>query len=168
MNFESVFRDHRARVTRTLASLGVQSAFVEDAVQDVFLIVYQKLAEFEGRAQLKTWIYAVTYRVAQNYRRRLKLRTHEPFEDNNGCPQPNPAQSLENVQAARFVELFCASLSEAKRDVFVLCILEERCAPEVSEILNLNLNTVYSRARTARLEFRQALSNLSRREERYR
>jgi RNA polymerase sigma-70 factor (ECF subfamily) len=168
MVFESVFREHRSRVTRTLASLGVQSAFVEDAVQDVFLIVYEKLPDFEGRAQLKTWIYAVTYRVAQNYRRHLKLRTHEPFEDLSTCTDPNPAERLENQQAARYVESFCATLSEAKRDVFVLCILEERCVPEVSELLNLNLNTVYSRARTVRLEFRQALSNLNRREERKR
>lgn len=168
LNFEEVFRSHLGRVTRTLASLGVQSAFVEDAVQDVFIIVHQKLPEFEGRAQLKTWIYAVTYRVAQNYRRRLTLRTHEALEDRTSCKKPNPAERLEHQQAARFVEEFCANLSDSKRDIFVLCVLEERAAPEVAEILGVNMNTVYSRARTVRSEFRQALGRLGKSEERYR
>ena len=168
LNFENVFRTHLGRVTRTLYSLGVQSAFVEDAVQDVFLVVHQKLGEFEGRAQLKTWIYAVTYRVAQNYRRRLGLRTHEPYTDSTLCSRPNPAEHLANDQAAQFVQEFCAQLNENKRDVFVLCVLEERAGPEVADVLGLNLNTVYLRARSAREEFRQALGRLSQREERFR
>jgi RNA polymerase sigma-70 factor (ECF subfamily) len=134
----------------------------------VFLIVHQKLGEFEGRAQLKTWIYAVTYRVAQNYRRRLRLRSHEPFTDATLCSRPSPAERLADDQAAQFVQEFCARLSENKRDIFVLCVLEERAGPEVAAILGLNLNTVYSRARSAREEFRQALGRLSQREERFR
>jgi RNA polymerase sigma-70 factor (ECF subfamily) len=158
LDFDTVFRTHLASVRRTLFSLGVGNAWVDDAAQDVFLIVHQKLSEFEGRSQLSTWIYAVTYRVAQNHRRKAQLRNHEAIPETAVSGEPGPAEQLAQGQAARFVKDFCDKLSDAKRDAFVLCVLEQRAAPEVAEVLGVNVDTIYSRVRKVREEFRQALA----------
>ena len=48
------------------------------------------------------------------------------------------------------------SLDPEKREVFVLCDVEEMTAPQVAELLGIKLNTVYSRLRTARQAFNAA------------
>lgn len=157
-DFREVFDTHIDAVWRTLVRLGIPPHAADDAAQDVFLIVNDKLPAFEGRSRLSTWIYAVTYRVAQNYRRRMAVRSHEEWSESAACTQPGPERSLVARQEAEFVARFCEQLSEAKRDVFVLAVIEQRAVPEVARMIGVKLNTVYSQLRATRLEFQEALS----------
>ncbi|MEZ5243449.1 MAG: RNA polymerase sigma factor, partial [Acidimicrobiales bacterium] len=63
-SFRDVYRAHHAYVWRCLLRLGVDAATVDDAVQDVFIVVHRKLDDFEGRAAVKTWLFAIARRVA--------------------------------------------------------------------------------------------------------
>lgn len=157
-DFREVFDTHIDAVWRTLLRLGIPEHAADDAAQDVFLIVHDKLEEFEGRSKLSTWIYAVTYRVAQNYRRRSVLRRHEELAESAVCPGPGPERSLAAQQEVEFVARVCERLSDAKRDVFVLSVIEQRPVPEVAQLLGVKLNTIYSRLRATRLAFQAALS----------
>lgn len=156
-DFEEVFREHFARVTRTLRSLGVSEACVDDATQDVFVVVHSKLPSFEGRSTLATWIYAVTFRVAQNHRRKRRLRLHDPLSGEERDPAADPLERLAEGQAAAFVQRFCQTLREPKRDAFVFCVVENRPPHEVAELLGISVNTLYSRVRAARSDFRREL-----------
>lgn len=156
-SLHEIFQAHAPRVWRTLRALGVHESYLDDAGQDVFLVVNRRLSEFEGRSQMSTWLYSITYRVALAYRRKAHRRTHVEYEDTLPSPCLGPAEVLAEGQAAAFVRSFCSKLSEAKRDVFVLCVLEERSAPEVVESLGVNLSTVYSRLRAVKIQFRSAL-----------
>jgi RNA polymerase sigma-70 factor (ECF subfamily) len=157
-DFEQIFRAHSDYVWRTLRTLGVHPSHLDDALQETFLVVHQRLAEFRGDAELKTWIYAVTYRVAQNFRRKVHNHfSHAELPVTTPCSGPSPEGSAALEQAAHFVVAFCETLPVERRDVFVLCMLEERSAPEAASLLGVPLNTVYSRLRLARLEFRSAL-----------
>jgi RNA polymerase sigma-70 factor, ECF subfamily len=44
--------------------------------------------------------------------------------------------------------------------VFVMTDLEQMSAPEISEALGVNLNTVYSRLRAARAAFNEAVARV--------
>ena len=59
--FAAVYREHHGFVARTLRHLGVDPGRVDDAVQDTFLVVHRRLAEFEGRAALRTWLGRLGY-----------------------------------------------------------------------------------------------------------
>src|SRR5262245_26721052 len=160
----SLFRTHFDFVWRVARSLGVPSAALDDAVQDVFVTVHRRLAEFEGRSSLRTWIYAITYRIAQNYRRRGERQRCDALLEEPLADAPDPAEHLESARAGRFVMQFLEGVSPEKRDVFVLSVLEELSAPEVAEILGVKLNTVYSRLRLVRADFRAALERVAARE----
>jgi len=54
----------------------------EDAMQDVFLVVHRRLAEFEGRAKLSTWLFGICLRVAKDHRRMAHVRL-EVLDDSN-------------------------------------------------------------------------------------
>jgi len=160
--FAEVFRRHFDFVWRTLRSLGVPESGVDDAVQDVFISVHRRLPEFEGRSKLETWIYSIAYHTAQNHRRSARRREALPLDADIVSREPGPGEQLAAARAGRFVLAFLERLAPERRDVFVLCVLEELSAPDVAEILHVNVNTVYSRLRLARQQFRAALAELSR------
>jgi RNA polymerase sigma-70 factor, ECF subfamily len=160
-DFLTVFRTHCNFAWRALRSFGVDAHALDDALQEVFIVVHRRLPEFEARSSLKTWIYAITYRVAQAYRRRSRQDEVEELAHELPAPGPSPFDIAARAEASELVLSFLEGLSDAKRDVFVLCVLEELSVPEASNVLGVGLNTVYSRLRLVREDFKRALSAAS-------
>jgi RNA polymerase sigma-70 factor (ECF subfamily) len=155
-----VYEAHFGFVWRTLGYLGLEGAAREDAAQDVFLVAHRRLGEFQQRASLQTWLYAVARNVVRNHRRGVRRRgPEEPVPLDLEAAEPSPEESCGRSEALSFVCTFLASLDEAKRDVFVLCELEQLPAAAVAELLGTNANTVSSRLRLARAAFQQAVDS---------
>jgi RNA polymerase sigma-70 factor, ECF subfamily len=162
--FSDVFRQHFDFVWRTVRSLGVPDATIDDAVQEVFITVHRRLGEFERRSALKTWIYSIAYHTAQNHRRSARRREASALDSELPSREPGPGEHVAGAQAGRFVLEFLEQLPRERRDVFVLCVLEELSAPDVAEILQVKVNTVYSRLRLARADFRASLERFAKSE----
>ena len=64
--FTGLFREHAPYVWRVLRRLGVAEADVEDACQEVFLVVHRRAESFDGTSSVKTWIYGICVRVASS------------------------------------------------------------------------------------------------------
>jgi len=158
-DFEQVFRQHVTQVCRALSAMGVAPHQVDDAAQEVFLIVHNKLGEFEGRSKLSTWIYAIAYGVGANYRAKARRQPRlASLDDAEVASSGGPEQALSGKEAARFLERFCNQLDDGMRDIFVLCLLEGQSSVDVGALLGMNVNTVYSRVRVLREELRAALA----------
>src|SRR6185369_18089829 len=78
LSVRAVFDEHARYVWRALRHLGIPEADVEDLCQEVFVVVQRKLAEFEGRSELRTWLYGICLRVAADHRRRAYVRRELP------------------------------------------------------------------------------------------
>jgi RNA polymerase sigma-70 factor, ECF subfamily len=154
--FESVYAEHFRGVWRTLRRLGVTDAQLDDAAQDVFVVVHRKLAAFDGRS-LRGWLFAIAVRVASDYRRGVTQRRMLPLHDAVTDPAPDPARWSELNESVRLLHALLAELPGEQRTVFVLAELEELSVPEIAEALGANLNTVYSQKRAARARFEAAL-----------
>jgi RNA polymerase sigma-70 factor (ECF subfamily) len=158
--FDALYEEHFDFVWRSLRRLGIPEHNLDDAVQDVFLVVHRRLNEFEGRSTVKTWLFGIALRVASVHRRSAARRPTEPLiEDPPEAAVPAAAETLtEAREAARLVHRLLDCLDEDRRAVFILSELEQMTAPEISAALGVNLNTVYSRLRLARRDFDAALS----------
>jgi RNA polymerase sigma-70 factor (ECF subfamily) len=157
--FSSVYTQHVGFVWRVLQGMGVPAALVADAAQDVFVVVHKRLPEFEPRHAITTWLFAIAYRVASNYRRNLKrIRATEPLDEHLRDDGPTPAESAERVEAQRLALALLDEIDEEKRVVLVLAEIEQLSAPEISALLGLPLNTVYTQLRRARQQFSRALA----------
>jgi RNA polymerase sigma-70 factor, ECF subfamily len=156
-DLEEVYREHFAGAWRLLRRLGVPAAHLDDATQDVFLVVKRKLPDFEPDAPLRSWIFAIAVRVAREYRRRAAREQTEQLSDALVDRAPSPAQLTELQDSIRLLHDLLRELDEKKRTVFVLSELEQLRVPEIAQVLAENVNTVYSRLRSARLEFDAAL-----------
>ncbi|MCX5747349.1 MAG: RNA polymerase sigma factor [Proteobacteria bacterium] len=155
--FDQVYEAHVAFVWRVLRAMGLADAQLEDAVQDVFVVVHRRLGEFEGRAAITTWLFAIARRVASGYRRKTTTERarHEALSDElvGGA---DTFAAMSRAQAAATVQRILDGMDEARRLVFVLVELEQQSVPEVATMLEINLNTAYSRLRLARAEFEAA------------
>jgi RNA polymerase sigma-70 factor, ECF subfamily len=158
-SFDDVYAAHVAFVWRVLRTLGISDAQIEDAVQDVFVVVHRRLCEFEGRAAITTWLFAIARRVASAYRRRAAATSSrtEALHDDDHAAHTDTFADMSRAQAATTVLEILQQLDEDKRVVFALVELEQLSVPEVAQILDLNLNTAYSRLRLARRAFELAV-----------
>ena len=153
----AVYETHFRYVWRCLRSLGVLDAQLEDALQDVFMVVQRKLDDFDGRAELRTWLYAIALRIARKYRDRSR-REPAPLEAARES-QPDLVLGASSERAALHQERLALAraalevLSDDQREVFVLARVEQMSAPEIAGILTVPVNTVYSRLRAARAAF---------------
>jgi RNA polymerase sigma-70 factor (ECF subfamily) len=157
--FTDVYRAYFAFVWRCLRGLGVAQDALDDAAQEVFVVVHRRLPEFRGESSLRTWLYAIVRNVAANQRRGGR-RAASLAELDSSLPSsaPDPLERAQDQEAALFVQRFLLTLDDKKRDVFVLALLEQLTIPEVAETLGIPLNTAYTRLRTVRIELRRALA----------
>lgn len=159
----SIYQEHFDLVWRGLRRLGVAPGSLDDATQDVFLVVHRRLSEFEGRSALQSWIFGIAIHVARYYRRTAARFTYD--ESGAACVDgavDDPSTQIEDRQALRLVYAALDRLSEAHREIFVLCDVEEMTAAEAAKVLGIPLNTVYSRLRHARAQFETSLERLQR------
>jgi RNA polymerase sigma-70 factor, ECF subfamily len=158
VRFDDLYETHVDFVWRSLRRLGVADAGLEDAVQDVFVVVHRRMAEFEGRSSMKTWIFGILYRVASDHRRLARRKgDHDPLSPALADPQPLPDAVLEVGEALRALDAALARIDPLRRAVLVMSDIEGLTAPEIAEALGIKLNTVYSRLRVARQELELAL-----------
>lgn len=143
--------DNASFVGRSLRYLGVPESDLEDAAQEVFVVVHRRLGSFEGRSTLRTWLYGVCVRIASARRRRANVRreslTPEPPESATG-----PLQEVHVERSERRQRLLAVldELDDDKRAVFVLYEIERQSMKEIAEALGCPLQTAYYRYHAAR------------------
>src|SRR3954470_18698677 len=84
----AVYEAHVDFVWRGFRRLGVPASRLDDAVQDVFLVVHRRLDSFEVRSSVKTWLFGIALRVARDHHR--SRRRKEP----RGLGEPQPDLEL--------------------------------------------------------------------------
>jgi RNA polymerase sigma-70 factor, ECF subfamily len=171
LDFDAVYEEQVEFVWRAARRMGVSAADADDVVQDVFVIVHRRLAEFAGRAQLKTWVFKILLHVVRHHWRRHRRKPGDragedvtPMQHLTTERDSGPATSLERVEAMRIVDRLMDTLDDEKREVFVLAELEQMTAAEIAEVVEANPNTVASRLRAARRDFEKALARFRARE----
>ena len=164
LRIEDVYDAYADYVFRSLRRLGVPESVLKDALQDVFVVVHRRLAEFHAAEHVKRWLFVIALRVASNHRRSLRRRwsrfASAPELDIERVAAGRAEEPLELAEHAERIRLFYAlleSLDDDKRSVFVLAELEQLSVPEIAATLGLNVNTAHARLRAGRQRFEQAL-----------
>jgi RNA polymerase sigma-70 factor, ECF subfamily len=168
LTFDDVYREFFSFVWRSVKRLGVRDASLDDVVQEVFVIVHRRLAGFEGRSSLRTWLFGIALRVARDHRRSVARKNPggeliDP--DTLRSTMSGPSEATEKAEAVRLLYTILDELDDERREVFVMAELEQITMPEIAQALGLNINTTYARLRAARISFEQALARHRARDE---
>lgn len=162
LNLPALYLEHFDLVWRNLRRLGVPTSSLDDAVQDVFLVVHRRQEEFLGQSSTKTWILGIVLRVAHDHRRSqrrhsarvAKYAEQTIQEEDRTCPSAH----VEMREAAQLVRTILDQFGEQERNVFVLVELEEMSLREAAEATGLSLSTCQRRLAAARRAFDAALA----------
>jgi RNA polymerase sigma-70 factor (ECF subfamily) len=162
--FELIVRRYNQRLYRTTRAILRNDALAEEALQDAYLLAYQHLSQFAGRATLAAWLQriAVNEGLMRLRDRRLDERSAPNTEDGDPMDYfpsclPNPEQQASNVELRKFLEDAIEALSEAHRTVFMLREVEEMSTPETAEALGISESNVKIRLHRARAILRRKL-----------
>jgi RNA polymerase sigma-70 factor (ECF subfamily) len=163
LTLRSIYDEHADFVWRSLRRLGVSEADVPDATQEVFLVVHRRLAEFEGRSKITTWLYGIALRVASDRRKQAWERRRASDDasiDQAADPAHDAGLELERRQGLALLERILDDLPLEQRAVFTLFELDGLTGDAISELLEIPLGTVYSRLRLARETFAKTAARL--------
>ena len=153
-------------VWRSLQRLGIPKANLEDALQDVFIVVQRRLESFDSTTKMSTWLFGICLRVAAAHRRRAHLRREKQvseFQDQpDEHPLANPEQAAIRHEAQRRLQLGLEALELERRAVFVMFEIDRIPATAIADMLDIPVGTVYSRLHRARADFSEAIGRLER------
>jgi RNA polymerase sigma-70 factor (ECF subfamily) len=174
---EILMQRHGARVYRVALGITRNEADAEEVVQDVFLSLFEKIAAFEERAALGTWLYRVATNRALLRRRGKRVELEVSLEDQlpafkddghragersflladwSASAEEGMLSGETHALVRRAIDL----LPPHYRAVVALRDIEELSNEETAEILNEPVSSVKSRLHRARMALREQLTRI--------
>lgn len=157
-DLDAAVRLHAPFLQRALERLTGAGAHVDDLLQDVFVVAFQRRADLENVDDLavRRFLYGVVRHKAMHRRRFLArlTRLRDAIFRHPTAPVPDAAATTERLEQARQVRAAALALPFFEREVFVLHHFEGLSAVAIAALLDLPEGTVWSRLHSARRRFR--------------
>lgn len=149
-NLAVLFDRHYVRVRALCFQFTRTPDAVEDLTQDVFLRVLAHRRSYAGRAAFTSWLYRITYRVCDDYRRDAARAMEVELGDRIAAP------ATATGTTARHALLECAldRLAPDRRDVLVLSRYAALSYEEIGRIVDCTPGAARVRAHRALRELR--------------
>jgi RNA polymerase sigma-70 factor (ECF subfamily) len=137
----STLVERHLRVTHAvaLAVLG-RAEDAEDAVQDAFLIAYDRLADCRDPARFRSWLLRIVRNRAYNLMEYRRVRRHDLLDDSQPDLQPanDPLAGVERSQLRERLSAALARLKPVHREVVLLHDLEGLAHAEIAHALGIS------------------------------
>jgi RNA polymerase sigma-70 factor (ECF subfamily) len=119
----------------------------EEVTQEVFVKVISRAHQYDGRAEVSSWLFAIAANACRDRRRRDRRATIVPLE---GLPEPvHKADGIETVLSDRerrdAVRRALSSLSEEQREALVLARYHGLPYAQIAEVLGISVGAVKTR-----------------------
>jgi RNA polymerase sigma-70 factor (ECF subfamily) len=153
--FERLYRRHVGRVN-ALARWLLAGQDVDDAVQEVFVRVWQKLGTFAGQSAFTTWLHRVAVNALLRRRETTgRFRARHTDDEIALGAAPAPARHPDIRMA---IEGAVETLPAGAREVFVLHDMEGYKHEEIGDLLGIDPGTSRSQLHRARMLLRKVLA----------
>lgn len=143
---ESLMQQYGSELKRIAFLYVHDQAECEDIIQEVFISAYKNLSGFRHEASYKTWLTRMTINKCKDHHRLWSIRNliYKP-----AVKLMNRGESVEaeliGEETAREVAAHIAALPGKYKEVLILYYYQELKMQEISEVLEINVNTVKSR-----------------------
>ena len=146
----------------------------EEVLQEVFIILVEKLGTFRQESRFSTWLYRVAANASYMFLRggkkdkqsKVSIDDYKPYNDHGvlqGVEDTDwseiPDYKLLSQEGTQLIEKAINELPEEYKIVFHMKDIEGMTSKEIAKVLNLSLPAVKSRVLRARLFLRDRLSN---------
>jgi RNA polymerase sigma-70 factor (ECF subfamily) len=153
-----LYSRHNVRVYRFILRMVRDTTSAEDLVSQVFLDVWRTAGQFEGRAQVSTWLLSIARFKALTA---LRQRRHEDIDLDEvleiADEADTPEASLDRSNTSAILRACVAKLSPAHREIINLVYYHEKSVEEAGEIIGIPQSTVKTRMFYARKQLADLL-----------
>jgi len=169
--FAALLKRYQGKVYRLAMNMTRNAQDAEEATQDVFLAVYRKIGDFDGRAAFSTWLYRIATNAALMKLRARPAGQHLSVEEagpafgadgHHARPVADwsevPEDRLLAAERRRVVQDAIAALPSDYKAVVALREIEGLSNQEVAEVVGATVLAVKSRLHRARLALRERLA----------
>lgn len=139
--FAALLERHYDLIYRVALRTVANAADAEDIAQDVCIALPQKLASFQGKAKLTTWLYQITLNQCRDFMRRhasVQKKHHDFIEVNALFQDANQQQQ----KALEWAYAAIHTLKEPLRETAILVVAEGLSHAEAATILGIRESTV--------------------------
>jgi RNA polymerase sigma-70 factor (ECF subfamily) len=160
LSTEELFRAHAPFVARFLFRLGVRPDAIDDALQEVFVVVLRQGGYRPGPASPTSYLGNIALHAATAYRRRERSREAREQDapvEHLAWTGSDPVQVLETNEGLRKLQNALERLDPDLRSTLVLAELEGETCPSIAAAMGVPVGTVYWRLHQARKRFQHAL-----------
>lgn len=156
-----LIRRHQSRLYNLAYRLLKDPFEAEDALQEVFIKVYENAARFEPQATVGAWLNRITANHCLN---RLRQRHfQDPLEPEEAVAVPDagasPLEALEEQDLARRLEDLLAALPENQRRALIMKRFGDLSYQEIAAEMGLSLQAVDGLLKRARQTLKKALAD---------
>lgn len=127
---------------------------IEDLVQDVFIKAYEHMQSFDTSLRFSPWIYRIAHNLFVNELKRKSKYSIAAFDPDVILPflpaKETADSDLLDSESKEEIDKLIGALPVKYREVVVLHYLEEMSYQEISDILQIPVNTVGVRMTRAR------------------
>jgi RNA polymerase sigma-70 factor (ECF subfamily) len=154
--FAELFERYKNLVYKTAFLMLDDANEAEEALQEVFVLVYKSLASFDpAKGALTTWLHRITLNYCLGYRRKRRFLFESLDEEASTLPS-EPAEV--HLAEKEVMQQAIAGLSAKQRAVVILRYYWGLPYAEIAQVLDIPLGTVKSRIDMALRALRQKLS----------
>lgn len=154
--FREVYDQSVDKVT-AYVSRRVPGGEIDDAVADVFLVVWRRFDDLPVGPEALLWIYGVARRVVSD-RRRSTLR-RKRLADRVSTLRVG-RDGLDSTDRDAAVDMALLQLTARDREVLMLTYWEELVPEEIASLMGISVNAIAIRLHRARRRFAAALAQI--------
>lgn len=155
--FAQIIDRHKSMVFSLAFHFFSDRTVAEDISQEVYLELYRNLGRIESDLHLVYWLRQAVTRKCIDQTRRLKHRRHQALED---VAEPGFEPLATDPMLAEMLRKKVASLPEKMRLVVILRFQEDMRLSEISDVLQMPVNTVKTTLRRALVRLRRKVADL--------
>lgn len=141
--FEVLLQRHGPALHRYALRACATAADAEDVVQETFVAAWRGLSRWDGRASVKTWLFAIAARkVADTGRRRHAVPIDDQLLEPIPSEESGPDEQASERELVRAVEAALDELPYNQRACWVLIEVEGMSQAEVATVLEMTPDAV--------------------------
>ncbi|MFJ7734029.1 sigma-70 family RNA polymerase sigma factor [Lysinibacillus sp. NPDC097231] len=156
---EWLMNEYGENIARLAFTYTKQKQLSEDIAQEVFIKCYEHLDNFRHESSYKTWLYRITVNLCKDKLRSWSYRhiVLSEFFSKTKTTNKSPEMELVGLEDKRLIAEKILTLPVRYREVIILYYYEEMSYNQISDLLNLSLQTIKSRLYRARLLLKKSL-----------
>lgn len=151
--FETLFNRHKQQLLSMLRSRCIREDVAQDILQETFIKSYLNLAMFNPSFSFGQWIFTIARNLFIDHTRRHKehiLSIDYTMELNTPCNAPTPEEKYIAKQSGSNLDILLQKLPDNYRIMAQLRFWNECTYEEISQKLEIPLNTVKTQISRAR------------------